>query len=336
MRFWPFIASLLLIPIWTGSARAGDECPPPPPAIRDLDIPRFYSDAKGTVVDKVLLARHDRALEPLKQFLQTVASNADKAVRRPSPKSQGEAAQCAIRWIASWARDGAWLGRMTQQQAEYQRKWDLAGVALAYLKVRRFAGPEDAAVIEPWLIRLADASTTFFDQPERRRNNHWYWLGVGLAATALATDSKPHWDKARGVMQDASRDIDAQGFLPMEMERGPRALYYHLFSVMPVVVLAELGAARGEDWYSLNAGAAHRLVSAVMAGLKAPALFEQRTGQRQEDDPNTRAGWLQLYAARFPDRVPREKDWPEVRPGHRWLGGDTTVLAVTLRNLAAR
>jgi poly(beta-D-mannuronate) lyase len=325
------VVLLMFGPVAVAPAAAAEECPQPPPAVRDLDIPRFYSDAKGTVVDKALLARHDKALEPLKLFLQTVVSNADKSVRRPSAKSQGDAAACAIGWIRTWARDGAWLGRMAQPQAEYQRKWDLAGVALAYLKVRRFATPEDTAIIDPWLIKWADAARGFFDTPERKRNNHWYWLGVGMAATALATDSPRHWESARGIMADASRDISADGLLPMELERGPRALYYHVFSTMPVVVLAELGAAKGEDWYALGDGAAHRLVATTFAGLKDPARFVALAGVAQEDDPNTRAGWLQLYAQRFPDRVPWEKDWPEVKPGHRWIGGDALVLAQTLR-----
>ena len=326
------IAAVLL----ASPARAADDCPPPPPAVRDLDIPRFYSDAKGTIVDKALLAKHDKALEPLKVFLQSVASNADKSIRRQSPKSQAEAAACSLTWLTAWAREGAWLGKMAQQQAEYQRKWDLAGVALAYLKVRPFASPADRALIEPWLIKWADAARAFFDNPERRRNNHWYWLGVGVAATALGTDSQRHWEMARGIMMDAAGDIAADGTLAMEMERGPRALYYHVFSTMPVVVLAELGAARGEDWYALKDGAVHRLVAITFAGLKEPATFAAVTGIEQEDDPNTRAGWLQLYASRFPDRVPTEKDWPEVKSGHRWLGGNVMALSVALRNLGGR
>lgn len=340
MRLSVLPALAIAFVAWGGlsapSARAADDCPAPPVAVRDLDIPRFYKDAKGTIVDKALLAQHDRALEPLKVFLAQVASNADKSIRRQSPKSQAEAAGCALAWLTAWARDGAWLGRMAQQQAEYQRKWDLAGIALAYLKVRPFATPEDRSVIEPWLIKWADAARAFFDNPERKRNNHWYWLGVGIAATAIATDSERHWAIARGIMGDAARDITADGLLPMEMERGPRALYYHVFSAMPVVVLAELGAAKGEDWYALGGGAVHRLVTTTLAGLKDPSAFQTATGVEQEDDPNTRAGWLQLYAARFPARVPPEKDWPEVKPGHRWIGGDAMALAVALRNLGTK
>ena len=191
-------------------------------------------------------------------------------------------------------------------------------------------------MIEPWLVRFADATRAFFDNPKHKRNNHWYWLGVGMAATAMATDSDRHWQIARGIMADAARDIAADGTLPLELARGGRAIHYHAFSVMPLVVLAELGAARGEDWYALNDGALHRLVDVTVAGFAAPEVFDKLAGVPQQR-PVTHAsgaGWIQLYAARFPERV-TGKTLPEMKSGHRWIGGDVTTLAFALSTMKA-
>jgi poly(beta-D-mannuronate) lyase len=311
-----------------GLATGAAACDAAPPAMRDIDIPRFYSDAAGTIVDPKLKAAHDAAQNALTAFLRDVTGNSDKAIKRTKPAEQKQAADCALAWIATWAKADAWLGTMAQQQAEYQRKWDLAGTALAYLKVRKFASPEQRAVIEPWLIRFADATVKFFDNPERKRNNHWYWQGVGLAAVGLAADSKPHWERAKGIMADATKDIAADGTLPMELERGARALHYHAFSCMPVVAMAALGRAGGEDWLPLNNNAVDRLVQATAKGLADPTIFDKLAKVPQERPVNPFAGWAQLYTALKPGVVLTVP--PDLRDGHRWLGGDVAVLGKVL------
>jgi poly(beta-D-mannuronate) lyase len=312
----------------SSGAALAQVCVPPPPPVRNLDIPRFYATGSNSVVDPAALADHDAAVAPLTAFVRRIVQDADKSLRRTG-SGQGELAACTLDALAAWARAGAYLGIMAQSQAEYQREWDLAGLALAYLKLKAHASPEHRRTIEPWLMRVADAVLAFQTDPKRDRNNHWYWTGLGLAAVGIGSDSPRHWNVARGIMQDAARDISAAGHLPKEMQRQGRALFYHVFSVMPLVVLAELGAARREDWYALSDGALHRLVRAVHAGLKDPAPFATASGATQETPANARAGWLQLYEARFPGRlVPPH---PDVAEGNRWIGGHALLLRDVLR-----
>lgn len=310
----------------TGPAAAA--CPPPPPAIRDIDVSGFYADKTGSIVDPVKLKQRDRVMEPMLAFLRHVVKSADRAAA-----GDAEAGRCAVRWLDAWAAGLAWLGHLSGQQAEYERKWDLAGYALAYIKVKEFATAEQRARIEAWLIRLADESRRFFDDRRHKRNNHWYWLGLAIGATAIATDSRRHWEAARGIMADAARDIAADGTLPLELQRGGRALHYHGFSVMPVVMLAELGAARGEDWYGLSGGAVHRLVDVTLRGLADPAVFERLAGVPQQPRAGSGSGWLHLYRLRFPERVPAAL--PDTPRGHRWIGGDALALKDALGRLPA-
>lgn len=309
---------------------AAQACAPVPAPVIDLDIPRFYGDAKGTIVEPKQKALHDAAVKPLTDFVREVTSDADKAMRRAKVEARAEAASCALGALAAWAEARAFLGTMAQDQAEYQRKWDLAGLALAYIKLKPYATAAQRQAIEPWLFRFADASRKFFDDPKHKRNNHWYWLGLGLGATAIATGSDRHWQAARGIMADAARDIAADGTLPMELARGGRAIHYHAFALMPLVVLAELGAARGENWYALGDGALHRLVDITIAGLADVSLFDRLAGVPQQRPVGEGAGWLQLYAARFPERVKGKPVLPDTKPGHRWIGGDVTLLAEAL------
>lgn len=313
-----------LLSVAATPAPAAPACPPPPPPVRDLDLPRFYADKAGTRVDPDLDKAHKSAVEPLTAFLRRVVDDTDKALRR----RDAEAARCPLAWIEAWARGEAWLGRMETKQAEYQRKWDLAGVALAYVKLKPFATPAQRSLIEPWLVRFADQARRFFDDPARTRNNHWYWLGLGLAATGLAAESPRHWSEARAIFKDAAGHVGPDGTLPLELARQSRALHYHAFAVTPLVVMAELAAARGEDWYRESGAALHRLVALVAKGLADPAAFDRLAATPQERPPGTGAGWLALYRARFPDRLPGPL--PEVPEKHRWLGGNVLFLAGAL------
>ncbi|MGE0698982.1 MAG: alginate lyase family protein [Hyphomicrobiaceae bacterium] len=312
------LSGLLAIPV------VATACPAPPPAVRDLDLPRFYGDAEGSKVDPELARRHKAAVEPLTAFLRQVVADTDKAVRR----RDGKAAACPLAWIAAWAKGEAWLGHMGTKQAEYQRKWDLAGVALAYLKLKPYASPAERKAIEPWLVRFADTVKAFQLDPARKRNNHLYWLGLALAATAIAADSPRHWEDARRIFAEAAGHIGPEGTLPLELERGARALHYHAFAVTPLVAMAELAALRGEDWYRMGGGALHRLVALATQGLVDPAAFDRLAGVAQERPPGMGAGWLTLYGKRFPARLPKEL--PAVPDKHRWLGGDVRLLAAAL------
>ncbi len=303
------------------------ECARPPAPIRSLQLPRYYKDKAGTIIDKGAKARHKRMVRPLVVFVRNVASNADKSVRRRKLRRARVAADCALYWLTSWARGGALTGDMATKQGDYQRKWDMTGIALSYLKLRRFAAPSQRAVIEPWLRQLGDRARAFFDDSGRRRNNHWYWLGLGLGAVGLGTNSPRHWQMAKGVMQDAARDVGPDGTLAHELKRGKLALKYHAFSVMPLVVLAELAAARGENWYRLNKSALHRLVARTVSGLQDPMQFERLAGKAQKRPIKPGAGWAQLYQARFPKRSSTLGPMPRMKPGHRWLGGRTELLA---------
>ena len=304
-------------------------CASPPPPVRDLDLPPFYGAASNARLDPKQQAINAAAGEPLTAYLNAVTAAADLSLTGPTPAERRAAARCALDWLSAWARGGAWLGRMATDQSEYQRKWDLAGLSLAYLKVKRAARPSERALVESWLGRIATTARAVFDDPRHQRNNHWYWLGLGLAGTALATGEDRWWAEARRIMQDAAREIRADGALPRELARGARAVHYHAFSVMPLVILAGLGASRGEDWYGIEGGALHRLVALTISGLRDPTIFERLAGVAQEPSAGSSGtGWLPLYTRRFPDRA---KVAAVAMPtSHRWTGGDVLMLARVL------
>lgn len=307
--------------VWTGAAAADAQCDSAPAPIVNLDLARPYSDSAGSQASDDLKNRHEAEAAPLKTWLAGVTKSADSARRAP----------CATAWLVAWSRAGALLGNMKSKQAEYERKWTMTGAALAYLKLAPRVADQDRAAIEPWLKNLATASHDFAAAPGHKRNNHWYWLGLGLAAVGLATGDDSYWQKAHAIYRDGLADIAADGTLPMELARQTRALHYHDFALMPLVTLAELGALRGQDWYGEHDGALHRLVARTLAGLAEPSAFALLSGFEPEPPARPGTGWYALYAARFPGRVTNPV--AGAKPDHRWLGGDVLELAPALRRL---
>jgi poly(beta-D-mannuronate) lyase len=316
---------IVVVASYVAAAPAFAECPAAPPPVHDLSLQRFYEDSAGSIVEPTRMEEHKAQTAPMLEFLGFVTKQADKAYQQRSLPT--DTAKCGLAWLRAWADGGAYLGKMDGKQAEAQRKWDLAGAALAYLKLKPWASDDDRKAIEPWLIKVADAARSFFDDTSIKRNNHWYWMGLGLGAVGIATGSDAHWQQAKTIMADAAKDIWADGTLPLEMAREGRALYYHAFAVMPLVALAELGASRGEDCYALNDGALHRLVAKTTEGLNDPAIFDKLAGVTQQFPVKPAAGWLTLYRARFPDRITKA---PEQPAKHRWLGGDVMILRQVL------
>ncbi|MEQ1718540.1 MAG: alginate lyase family protein [Hyphomicrobium sp.] len=315
--------ALLQLALSATSARA--DCRQVPPPVVDISLERFYEDGAGSVVEPTRMEAHKAQTAPLVEFTGFITKQADKAFRqRGAPDGT---AKCALSWITAWAKGGAYLGKMNSKQAEAQRKWDLAGTALAYVKLKHWASAEDRTVIEPWLSKWADAARSAFDDASIKRNNHWYWLGLGEAAVAIATDDATRWRAAKSIYEDALKDITAEGTLPLEMARQGRALYYHVFALEPLVVMAEIAAARGEDWYALGGGALHRLVKKTAEGLADPAVFDTLAGVAQQRPVKSGYGWASPYRDRFFERMPNKIDQPI---GHRWLGGDVDVLTTAM------
>ncbi|MEM1307163.1 MAG: alginate lyase family protein, partial [Pseudomonadota bacterium] len=168
-------------------------CATPPQPIIDLDLGRYYTDAAGTRVDPSRLATHRAATADLKAYIRGITRSADAAWQARTASARADAARCGTAWLIAWAEAGAYLGRMKSKQAEYQRKWDLAGAALAYLKLRHAVSSRDHATIGAWLSAIADNAERFQLAPGRKPNNHLHWLALGSAATAIATDNAQRW-----------------------------------------------------------------------------------------------------------------------------------------------
>jgi poly(beta-D-mannuronate) lyase len=138
------------------------------------------------------------------------------------------------------------------------------------------------------------------------RNNHLYWAGFAAMSAGIAVNDRSLFDWGVTTYKDGVDEIAPDGTLPLEMARGQRALHYHLFALAPLVTMAELAAANGEDSYSYNHSKLHLLVSRTLAGLTDNHYFSTKAGALQDTPEKGKIKsndviWVMPYVRRFPD-----------------------------------
>lgn len=302
---------------------------PPPP--RDLTVPTFYTDPPVySRIDPERLAARNAAVLPLQRLAQTVTENADRWAA--SAPADGRFAACAAGSLDAAASAGSLLGTV-DSQGGFERKWLWCGLALAHLKLA--SAPEyDAAAqarVRGWLLQGFGLMRVPYDRPpgappSSQLNNHMTWAGLTAMAIGIAANDRTAWDWGVSRMWRTLEQVDADGFLPQELQRGSRAMHYHVFTMEPLSMGAWLASANGLDLAGKPDGPFHRVARRTIGGYSSTAAFTARTGREQEswgDQPDV--GWLEIYAAMFgvPEAAPLLRSRRPIRKP--WLGGDLTL-----------
>jgi poly(beta-D-mannuronate) lyase len=316
------LASIVLAAgCWIAPAAARD-CGTLSAPVIDITSNRFYSDKNNSIVDPVLWEKRKAAMKPLEDFRAAMSRFASRAIAGSSDWSS-----CVAKGLRGWAEGGALLGQMNEIQAHFERKWALAAFSMAYLMVKAEIAAEDRAIIEPWLDRVASEVAKDYQRRKKTYNNHYYWLGFALGASAAATGHAGHWALAAETYREAMRHIEPDGSLPKETARAGMALHYHAFSLQPLLMLAELAARRGENWYGRESGAIHRLAAFVQEGFENPAKAAKLAGAEQKPLGRFQMGWMPFYERRFPGRLPIAARVAQSDIWFEMTGGNMSALA---------
>jgi poly(beta-D-mannuronate) lyase len=210
--------------------------------------------------------------------------------------------------------------------------------------------------IGDWLGRVVKLRGTA--RPQRSEsasstwNNHRYLdASVNMAWGALQGDDALFRDGVE-VYRRALGQMRADGSLPLETERGARALWYQRHAIASLVTIAEIAAVQGYDLYAqqadgrslhtavrflLAAVADQRLVwpyaqANVNPGPSANYLVQEMGFLRKRGHGRHYMAWAEPYLRRFPDRPEAaallallERTQPEFRPMlDEYSGGNTT------------
>lgn len=316
-----------------GKSRA---CEAPPPAYTGrLDFPSKYQGS-DKARDKLNPAAEQRYLK-LTDDMRDMEKGVNRMVGRYFKYGRQQEADCAMTWLENWADAGALLSEEYNHTGMSVRKWTLGSLAGAYLRLkfstsRPLAGhAEQSRKVEAWFGRLADKVVADWNAyPRERSNNHNYWAAWSVMATAVILDRRDLFDWSVEQYRHGVEQITADGYLPRELVRETRALSYHNYSIAPLLMVSAFANANGLDLRGENDGAMQRLVQKVEAGLRDPAIFQEKTGRRQEEidlRQSSRYAWLEPYCAlyRCSDSTQQWRRSIEPLSTYR-LGGDLTQL----------
>ncbi len=307
-------------------------CPAVKVLPKDIAAADFYSDAKHSVIDP----QREAAYKAASAVYTDVSRDAAKAADEFQKSGSSQAAACAMKLLSAQANAHAMTGSMSTNQAQYVQNWTLGALAVTYLKVRS-AGPamglsaEEKAEVDAWMRTVGQQVETYFQARREKKtkdgqNNHLYWAGFSVMAAGIAVNDRKLYDWGEGTFEDGVSRVTADGTLPLEMDRGQRALHYHLFALAPLVTMAEMGEANGQDLYSFNHNKLHLLVSRTMAGLMDSHFFADKAGVAQDTPAGGKikssdVDWVVPYLRRFPDPLIKSLlDRAGVTP-YGYLGG---------------
>lgn len=260
-----------------------------------------------------------------------------RAANEAAEERDGQAANCVIDALAIWAEADA-LSDLRTMNAHLTAPSRLGGFALAYLQAAPVATELPDALeetIETWLAERARSMIGWFEEeapPMASGNNLRAWAGLAAAASGLAAGDEALQERAAETFRTVACAADEDGALPLEMERGPRALHYHIHAVSPLVVTAAMLEPEGYDLFEACEGALHRAVEFIPRAFDSPRLVEEKAGEPQlfftgDDELNAyELAWAAPYLAHFSAPMLEEFVAPFRPLAHSKLGGSQSVL----------
>lgn len=311
-------------------------CPTPPtPYTKPLDFPSKY-EGSGKARDQVN-AQAEAKYRSLTAPITEMEKGVSKLVNRYLASGNPAVLACTLDWYQRWSDANALRGTAVNHTGRSVRKWALASLSGAWLRLRHAGNAPladetaRAQRIERWLGAIGDQVLREWpaNAARERINNHYYWAGWALMATSVATQRPDLFDASLQLYRVFATQVDEDGYLPNELARETRALSYHNYSLGPLAMMAAFARANQVDLASEGQGALQRLAQRTFMGLEDPSIFERRTGFPQElsdfDEPQTKLAWLEPYCWTLECGSELRKRRDALRPlGSYRLGGNLT------------
>jgi poly(beta-D-mannuronate) lyase len=226
------------------------------------------------------------------------------------------------------------LSDMNTMNAKLAIPSRVGGIAVAYSQIRGFLStpPKDRAMIEAWLSRRANETIDFFNNhaPTKASRNNlraWASFAVGEIGIVTRTPSYATWalDSNAAMIMSA----DADGSLPLEMERKKYALHYQLHAISPLVTSIARLCVAGYGPPEADFTRLRTIANFSLNAAQNPDLVTEIAGEKQlvpaAETLKTTLAWLEPYIALTGDAIMPD-NVRAVRPlTNSKLGGNMTL-----------
>jgi len=245
---------------------------------------------------------------------------------------------CAYFWYEDWAsRDAITRMRVTSEGRQVLTAF-LSVASSHFIRLKDIKGFKSKNKnIEKWLKKMATPIKSNYDRNRDLATyaSH-YWTLWARMATAVATSEKGLYNHSEKQYKIFTSEISEDGKLFEETYKFKDDYNYsssptgYVFSVAPLIMVAETLTVNGTDGYALSNGKIHKLVKRILDELDSNQITIQETtddapyymGELTKQD----FAWLEVYHKRFPS-AQTEKWVKQLRPlSSRFLGGNLTKL----------
>lgn len=311
------------------------DCLAPVAPVFALNVNSRYKRGSGSAsVDTAADADYRKRIAPVNEFLSRAGTLANRYVRTEG--ADINSGKCAQEMLLQWAKVDA-LSQVGGGAGWFKFSTSLAGAALIYLQVRDLPmTDDDDRIVRQWLDRRADQLLMYRRDAylgATATNNHLYWAGLAIGATGAATGDEEKFDWGMAALKHGACAVTEDGYLPDELKRKWRALHYHVYSLQPLVFLAELAERNGRSGYELCDGGLVRLARRTLDEAENPENLARVTGDEQVpvlkngELTKTMWGWLVPYAQRF---VVSDAWQKRLKAAPRLASGETGGDAISL------
>jgi poly(beta-D-mannuronate) lyase len=269
-----FMVLAAIEPAWAaGEAMPAGDCPVDPP-LAQVVAGAIYSDPKGSIVDPEKLHQHAQEILPLRKFVTDASERADS-----SDRAQQE---CALQMMRDWAMSRA----MATPPADFggSRELERFTIALNVIALKLRADGLDVEPLRDWLGTLNHEVTAKF-APSSSVGNLHVWSGVAAASYALLYKDEQSRSYENTVWKYGISAIRPDGFVDRELQRGARALLYHVYNLSALVTLRAFRGALGEADTPPERDALRRMTDRVGAALCDPSTIAAASGVGTQDPP---------------------------------------------------
>ena len=217
-------------------------------------------------------------------------SIADMAKLRFDPGSSSQAAlaraRCVTENVVRWAKAGS-LTQMASADAFLTRDRLISEILLTLISAERVQkmSEEDRGIVSEWLTGIADSTMEYYQYragQKSKMNNHRYWAALSVGSVGFFLEQPKYVEWGNRGYELGVCQVDAAGYLPLELSRGQLALDYHVYSLRPLQALAELAASKGQNLENKCNGGLKRLRDQTFASVRNSKAISELTGLKQD------------------------------------------------------
>ncbi len=308
-------------------------CKRPPEPMKDLFFESMYDkDSKNaSEIDPEAYDVYKNDTKPLRTLESGLATTANYYLKSNPPRS--EIAECVMAWLSIWGDDNALLGK-SSQNGDFLRKWLLSSISLAYLQVKDdpYISPELHEKTKAWIRRITERVIQDFSKnsdKNSRNNNHMYWAAWGVMTAGIVLNDQSFYNWGLYEAKLGIQDIQKNGTLPLELDRGKKAYNYHHFAAIPLFMMAHTADVNGDDLFGLNGQGLQRLGEVILDNMENQTLFEELTDEKQDltrTITSSNLVWLEIYNKYYPsdNNMKWLTKYRSVKQSR--VGGDATLL----------